>query len=442
MKKPALLIALILTIASFCIAQDAGPLTKLTKEDMELLLEDQGPSMLKRLSEDAELRKTYIKSIREFLAIASQARKDGFADSPEVKNELAFIAQSALARDYDSYKNKGKAAQPPFSLITDAQVTEYYRDPKNETEFQEYVKEKIAIAKRDGRFPPDKELSKEDTNVIKDSYARIRIYAKEAEGQKAALGKDFERKAELNTKLQQSQYLVQIYTQKVLNLNVKVTDQEIAEYIAAHPELSPKAKKAKAMGILRRIKAGANFAALAERVSDDPGTKGKGGLYQNVTKGLMVSEFEQAALALKPGQVSSRLVETKYGYHIIKLEKKGKSTDANGNRIETYDVRHILVSTMVKDEANLNPAGTPVTDYVSSKIDGAKQQKAIDEIMANNPVEVAEDFVIKVPPGATEVKEPQEVPPALKPEGEGKAVTEVTPAPVRKKAPAKKRKPR
>jgi parvulin-like peptidyl-prolyl isomerase len=77
----------------------------------------------------------------------------------------------------------------------------------------------------------------------------------------------------------------------------------------------------KAQELLDRIRKGEDFAKLAKENSDDPGSKDKGGEYDFFGRGKMVPEFDKAAFALKPGEVSD-LVETQFGYHIIKLEEK------------------------------------------------------------------------------------------------------------------------
>ena len=80
------------------------------------------------------------------------------------------------------------------------------------------------------------------------------------------------------------------------------------------------AAKAKAEDVLKQVKAGGDFAKLAEKYSEDPGSAKSGGDLGWVSKGTMVKPFEDALFALhKPGDVSD-LVKTQFGYHIIKLD--------------------------------------------------------------------------------------------------------------------------
>jgi peptidyl-prolyl cis-trans isomerase C len=81
------------------------------------------------------------------------------------------------------------------------------------------------------------------------------------------------------------------------------------------------ATKTEAEGVLKRVKAGEDFAALAKQYSKDPGSAAVGGDLNFFPKGQMVPPFDAAAFAMKPGDISD-LVETDFGYHIIKLTEK------------------------------------------------------------------------------------------------------------------------
>lgn len=81
------------------------------------------------------------------------------------------------------------------------------------------------------------------------------------------------------------------------------------------------AARAKAEDILKQIKAGTDFAELAKKSSQDPGSADKGGELGWIVKGQTVPEFEKTAFSQNPGQTSG-IVQTSYGFHIIQTEEK------------------------------------------------------------------------------------------------------------------------
>ena len=124
----------------------------------------------------------------------------------------------------------------------------------------------------------------------------------------------------------------------------QVTDAEIQAYYAAHAaqyQVKDQAKvrhiliavpagadaktdaaaKMKAEDLLKQIKAGGNFADLASKNSDDPGSKATGGELGFLSPGQTVPEFDKAAFSLQPGQTSD-LIKTKFGYHILQVEER------------------------------------------------------------------------------------------------------------------------
>ena len=131
-------------------------------------------------------------------------------------------------------------------------------------------------------------------------------------------------------------------------LKVSLSDEDVKKYYDEHParfeqpeqvrashiligtrdpgtntELTEEQKKAKrklAADLLKRAKAGEDFAKLAKEYSDDTYSKDNGGEY-TFPRGKMAPEFEAAAFALGTNQISD-IVATQFGYHIIKLSEK------------------------------------------------------------------------------------------------------------------------
>lgn len=117
-------------------------------------------------------------------------------------------------------------------------------------------------------------------------------------------------------------------------------------HIFQNPKASEKLKKKfyeKAVALLDSIKDGKDFAELAKKYSDDPGSAAQGGDLGFVKKGVFYPEFEEAAFKLNTGQISG-VIESPIGYHIIQmLEKRG----------ESIHTRHILVKIKADENADL-----------------------------------------------------------------------------------------
>ncbi|NOY38942.1 MAG: hypothetical protein GXO95_01505 [Nitrospirae bacterium] len=125
---------------------------------------------------------------------------------------------------------------------------------------------------------------------------------------------------------------------KEIEEKAKVTEEDVKKYFDTHPdEFSTDrvrashilvSTKEEADSLLKKLKAGEDFAALAKKNSIDKGSAAKGGDLGFFGRGQMVPEFEKAVFSMKKGEVSEP-VKTQFGYHIIKLTdlKKGEKAD-------------------------------------------------------------------------------------------------------------------
>lgn len=99
---------------------------------------------------------------------------------------------------------------------------------------------------------------------------------------------------------------------KVRHILLKTTEK---------PQNEIPAIRAKIDNLLKQIKGGADFAELAKKNSEDPGSAAKGGDLDWVVRGQTVPNFEQTAFSLKPKEISG-VIQTEYGFHILQVMEK------------------------------------------------------------------------------------------------------------------------
>jgi peptidyl-prolyl cis-trans isomerase D len=140
--------------------------------------------------------------------------------------------------------------------------------------------------------------------------------------------------------------------------------------------------RAKAEDVLKQVKAGGDFAALAKKYSQDPGSKDNGGELGWIVKGQTVAEFEKVAFSQSKGQISD-LVQTQFGFHIIQTEDK---EDAHLKPLA--EVKDDIEKTLKQEKlsALLNKTGNEAEDF--AKKQGLEQAAAKygAHIVPSNPV--------------------------------------------------------
>jgi peptidyl-prolyl cis-trans isomerase D len=205
--------------------------------------------------------------------------------------------------------DKLRAALTDWMAVSDAEVEREFRLRNERVRLQ--VVALTAEAFRDQVTVTDADVAsyfesrKDQYRVGEQRKARILLLDR-AEAQKRVLIPLTEAQRFYNNNIAQYQTPEQIRASHIL-LNLAGKDEA--------------AIRTQAETLLQQAKSGADFAELAKKFSEDPGTRDKGGDLDYFGRGRMVPEFETAAFALEPGQVSD-LVRTQYGFHIIKLADK------------------------------------------------------------------------------------------------------------------------
>ncbi|HEY2493502.1 MAG TPA: peptidylprolyl isomerase [Paenibacillus sp.] len=270
---------------------------------------------------------------------------------------VATVNNVNISKDklYDALVVAG-GAQTLDSLITEELIE------------QEAVKAKITVTDAD----LDKEIA-----TIKKNFPTEEAFTE-------ALGQTGMTIADLKDQMK-----TQVKIRKILEPKVTVTDADVkqnfednkatydtAEQVRASHILV--ATKAEAEAILKELKAGGDFAAIAKEKSIDPGSKDAGGDLDFFARGAMVEPFEKVAFALKKDELSG-VVSTTHGFHIIKLTDRKEAHKATLEE-KSADIREQLVTakvsemsttwlTEIKEKATIKntleeKAAAPTTDTV------------------------------------------------------------------------------
>jgi peptidyl-prolyl cis-trans isomerase D len=228
----------------------------------------------------------------------------------------------------------------------------------------------VRVSKEEARRAYDK-----DNDTVSISY--LRLFPSYFAGQLSPTADEIAAYAAANAEAVQQYYETNKY--KYTNLEKQARARHILVKVEEGASDADKAaKRIQIDTILMRVRAGEDFADLARQYSEDPGSGAKGGDLGYNARGRMVPEFDDAMFALTPGQISE-IVQTQYGFHIIKLE---------GFR-----------------EGNVSPeeAAPEIADQLYRESEGKKRaETAANEYLARLKAGEPIDSLVPTPPGGAE----------------------------------------
>ena len=194
------------------------------------------------------------------------------------------------------------------------------------------------VAKKKGITVDEQEVD-DQMNKIKKRFPNEKEFKKAIETMSLS-------EKDVRSQIQKSLSVRKLIDQEIAQ-KITITAKETRAYYDGHPDLFKKPEEIRASHILIKVESGSNesqkadsykriedvqkkiqqggdFASLAKAYSEGP-TSVKGGDLGFFSRGRMVKPFEEAAFALAPGEVSE-IVETRFGFHIIKVIEKNPET--------------------------------------------------------------------------------------------------------------------
>src|SRR5262245_20816906 len=330
----------------------------------------------RQFAQNEQLRKQVIDNFKRVFALAQAAEEEGLHKSDKFERRMELTTERVLATKYIERNHE--------VIVSKEEWEPYCASHKDQ--FDAHLKFINENSKQ-----PITDQQKEEERAV---WGQTKVRSDKA--RQAGLDKDPAIKVLM--KFVRANVLAGLYTRS-LEEKHKITDNKKKKYLAEHPAADPDKQKEKAQGLLERVKNGENFEKIASEFSDDPGSKVKGGDLGWFGKGVMDPAFEAAAFALRKGQTTGELVKSRFGYHIIRVDDRRKTTpkaaaspapqgpgqplERSQEPKEEVHARHILID-------------TTESERIESRLIQDKVKRELEDATLKYAVDAPTDFIVNV----------------------------------------------
>lgn len=348
--------------------------SSLSETDLTAFVETMPDSQKRQVAQNPPMRKQMIDEFKKRYALAQAAIAEGLDKGDTFTKNLALTTARLLAQEH-SKRN------PDFQ-VGKAEIDAYLAAHQ-----KEFDADAAFFTKNNKQQPTPEQME-----GLKAAWSELKLRAEKAR----LAGVEKEPATQLQLKIIRAELLANLYSNK-LQKQFEPTDAEHKSYYAQHPEADPDKIKQRMADLLARLKKGEAFEKIADEVNED-GTRGRGGDLDWFAKGIMDPDFEKAAFALQPGQISQEPLKSSFGYHLIKVEGRRKAENkpaaapgtppapGAGNadpNAEEIHAKHIYLGTKGAEEA--------LAQQVNEKV-----KRLMEDTTLKYPVAAPEDFKVNV----------------------------------------------
>lgn len=373
--------------------REAAILKLLSTDDLKLVLESQrghNPTGATDIVSSVESRGAFLKGLREYLALAAAARREGMSEDPLFEINFEYKKNDLLAEIYEARLNKGR--ETPFRF-SDDEIAAVWQDPLNQQAFERDMETLRSIQRAASRntrsLIPPTILQGDALEKARKRWALSLLYSNLAKADADFMGSP---ELRLRIKLLEAGILSADFLRKHFQDNIMASADEIKAFLSEHPEYDISKKRAMAESVLQRVRAGEDFAKLAGEFSEHRPTKSSGGLFEGLAPGQIWPELEAAALSLQEGEIASKLIETELGFHILKLEKRKVTKAGDGAENVTFSIRHILLQRKFEDPtvraSNVPPPFMSGEEIARNAVEKRKRDEFVTKVVAENNISI------------------------------------------------------